>query len=380
MKRKKSPTRRNYFRVLAFASLMLAISLACNAVSGESATATIVPTSPPQPTLPPEPSNTLPPPTQEQAATLPPEATSPPDGGTSQLSDNLSTGSEGAFEFYSPVGWDVTAEDEASLWLEPPDFTGAIYLETTNTDISLDAAAFERFIMAREEADFSPFDNYSQDYTYFDDGFAVVEKTLDYEGVPQKIATYYEQYDNVIYLQDFWADEDLAGEYQEVFDEFYLNAFVDTDVASGLEPYLFVYDFYGPSDLFYIQVPSGWAYEQEIGEFATVDTFFAPDEHGVIQNITYDDGLEISKPEAGDFALELLREYYAADIKITDDEVQPDGSERLTWNSPGGEYSGISFFETRGTTFLLFTIMWDNAFEDVYFPIMEYTVNTYDVP
>ena len=283
MKHKNKIFRHNYFRVLAFAGLMLAVGLACNAVSGESATPTSIPTSPPQPTLPPEPSNTLPAPTQDQEATVPPEPTSPPVGETSQLSDDLSTSSEGAFEFYAPVDWDITSEDEASLWIEPPDFSGAIYLEATNTDIALDVESFERFVMAREEGDFAGFDNYSQDYTYIDEtgGFAVVEKTLLYEGVPQIIATYYEQYDNVIYLQDFWADEDKVGDYQGMFDEFYLNAFVNTDVASELEPYLFVYDFYGPGDLFTIQVPTGWSYEEETGDFATVNTFFSPDEHAV---------------------------------------------------------------------------------------------------
>jgi hypothetical protein len=63
-----------------------------------------------------------------------------------------------------------------------------------------------------------------------------------------------------------------------------------------------------------------------------------------------------------------------------DGQVQADGSERLTWESSSGEYSGISFLETRGTTFLLFTVMWDDAYEDVYFDTLDYTVSSYSVP
>jgi hypothetical protein len=60
--------------------------------------------------------------------------------------------------------------------------------------------------------------------------------------------------------------------------------------------------------------------------------------------------------------------------------VQPDGSERLIWSSPSGDYSGTSFLETRGTTFLLFTTMYDNPYEDYYLETLNYTIGTYEVP
>jgi hypothetical protein len=127
-------------------------------------------------------------------------------------------------------------------------------------------------------------------------------------------------------------------------------------------------------------VPESWLYEFTYEEVVAVDTFYSPDDHALIENIVYDDGEEVSKSEAGAFALELLREFYAEDIRITDDQVQPDGSERLIWNSPSGEYTGWSFFETRGTTFLLFTLIYDNAYEDIYFDVLNDVVETYDIP
>jgi hypothetical protein len=116
------------------------------------------------------------------------------------------------------------------------------------------------------------------------------------------------------------------------------------------------------------------------GPNVVVDTFYAPDRHAVIQNMSYDDGTLVTKAMAGAFALELLKTYYATDIRITDDVVQPDGSERLTWHSRSGDYSGVSFFETRGTTFLLFTTLYDNPFEDIYLDVLNYTISTYDIP
>ncbi|MDX1435936.1 MAG: hypothetical protein R3335_03940 [Anaerolineales bacterium] len=376
------------FRLLAFVALIMMIGLACNAVTGGATPTELPPTQPPpsQPpptqapesTLPPEPSNTLPAPTEEPTSA--PQPTEAPVLESDLLSEDLYIGSEGVFEFYPPLDWDITAEDEASIWIEPTDFSGAIYMEVTNTDIGLDGESFERFIAARETSDFGSFDNYSEDYSFYEseDGFAVVEKSLDYEGIPQLVTTYYEQYDNVIFTIDFWADTDALADYQPMFDEFYFNAFPIPDMASALEPYLFVYDFFGPDDLFTIQVPTGWAYEMSEGDSTVVDTFFSPDEHAVIQNISFDDGQPVTDEEAGTVARDLITNFYAGDVEITNEEIQEDGSVRLTWNSPGDAFSGNSFYETRGTTFLLFTIMWDDEYEDVYFPILDYTVGSYE--
>jgi hypothetical protein len=386
-------------RLLAYAALLLMTGLACNAVTGSSptpeppptqipATQTQLtqppPTQAPESTLPPPPSNTLSPPTSAptEDATTPPDATDPPSIVSDLLAEELYIGSEGVFEFYPPLDWDITAEDEASIWIEPEDFSGAIYMEVTNTDIGLDGESFERFIAARESSDFGNFENYSEDYSFYeaDDGFAVVEKTLDYDSVPQLITTYYEQYDNVIFTIDFWSDTEALADYQPMFDEFYLNAFSVPDAASALNPYLFVYDFFGPEDLFSIQVPTGWTYEQTEGDSTTIDTFFSPDEHAVIQSLASDDGEVVSDEDAGAYAQDLITNFYAEDAEVTDEEVQADGSVRLTWTSPENEFSGNSFYETRDTSFLLFTIMWDDEFEDVYFPILDYTVGSYVGP
>ena len=143
---------------------------------------------------------------------------------------------------------------------------------------------------------------------------------------------------------------------------------------------MWIFTFTGPADLFNIEVPLPWRYESSADTETVVDTFYSPDEHAIIQNIAYDDGTEVTRSQAGAFALELLKTYYASDIRITDDQVQSDGSERLIWNSPSGNYSGISFLETRGTTFLLFSVLWDNPFEDSYFDALDYTISSYDVP
>jgi hypothetical protein len=68
------------------------------------------------------------------------------------------------------------------------------------------------------------------------------------------------------------------------------------------------------------------------------------------------------------------------DIVITDDQVQSDGSERLNWYSESLGVDGTSFFETRGTTFLLLTWVVNSEFFSQYFPVWTALVDSYAIP
>ena len=59
-----------------------------------------------------------------------------------------------------------------------------------------------------------------------------------------------------------------------------------------------------------------------------------------------------------------------------------DKSERLTWTSKEGGYSGISFFEVRSnkTTFLFFTVDWGDDVKDTYIDVLNYAIESYDIP
>lgn len=287
----------------------------------------------------------------------------------------------GYFSLTPPLGWTVESTD-ASASFAAPDDSGFIYVQVTHTGPALDGDSFERFVDNRDLNFFSTYDNYVEvdQQVNKETGVATVTKSLVFDGIPQTVFTLYDQYGPVIYSFDFWADEDLFDAYADAYQTILDTATVNSEAAAELTPYDWIYTFTGPSNFFTIDVPTPWRYEVSEAEFVVVDTFYSPDEHAVIQNITHDDGQPISRSEAGAFALELLRTYYAQDVTIIDDQVQPDGSERLTWRSASGDYSGISFFETRGTAFLLFTVMYDNPYEDVYFDTLDYTIGSYTIP
>jgi len=396
------------FRALLLFMLVLALpTLACGLTGGAEPTAaapTEAPTeAPPLPTdtAEPEPTATeLAPtptgvPTQEPVVEptatqgLPgaptkealPTIASGPAVSTIELADTPYTQPDGSFTLNPPAGWEITS-DEGSASIEAPDGSGFIYVQITDTGYGLDATGFTNFVVNRDLNFFTGFDNYVQISQEIDTDTRVasVTKNLTFDGVPQTIITLYDQYEAIIYTYDFWSDDANVDAYSDLYSRLVDTIQVNTTAAAEQVEYNWVYTFTGPNNLFNIEVPTPWRYESTEGENALVDTFYSPDDHAVIQNITYDDGTETSRSQAGAFALELLRSYYATDIRIQSDEVQPDGSERLIWNSPGGDYSGTSFFETRGTTFLLFTTMYDNPFEEFYLETLNYTIETYEVP
>jgi hypothetical protein len=143
------------------------------------------------------------------------------------------------------------------------------------------------------------------------------------------------------------------------------------------------------NEFYAIDLPGDWTYEHTVDQddnYYYIDTFTSPDGGAVIENIVYDDGLPFAGKDKSRFALFFLNNWYSytgreGDIRISEDSIQQDGSERLVWTSKGGGYSGVSFLETRGTTtFLFLTLNWGNSYEDQYLDIINEVIASYRIP
>jgi hypothetical protein len=143
------------------------------------------------------------------------------------------------------------------------------------------------------------------------------------------------------------------------------------------------------NELYAIDLPDDWSYGQTADKESNnyyIDTFTSPDQLALIENIVYDDGTAFTGSDKSRFSLYLLNTFYSntgkeGDIRVSEDKIMQDGSERLTWSSKGGGYSGISFLETRGsTTFLFFTVEWVNSASDQYADILNAVIESYRIP
>jgi hypothetical protein len=138
--------------------------------------------------------------------------------------------------------------------------------------------------------------------------------------------------------------------------------------------------------LYQFEVPGNWLQSQETGDSYYIDQFKSPDARALIENLVFDNGEPFTGKTNGKFALALLHTFYSntgdeGDIRVSDDKLMPDGSERLTWSSQEGGYSGMSFFEVRNTTtFLMFTVEWLDDAEADYAAILNRAIESYVVP
>lgn len=348
----------------AFVAMLLPISLACSLFT---------------PTVP------APPPTEEPAVQAtteqPTEAQQPPDSSAPfELDSALYTHPSGAFSFYPPAGWAVEEGENGDALFTSPDDMGAIYITVSNTGHTLDSEAFVNFAMAVEQNFFGERDQYKALESQVDPGQELMfRKSFLFDDVPQEVTSHYYQESQAVYTVDFWAAQSVSRIYQEAYEQIEVE-FDPLNVAS-LPLYNFIYTFYGPNDLFTIEVPTAWMYETQIDGNIIVDSFHAPDGHALIENIMYDDGSYYSAGDAGKAALRILNQFYtkgAGDIKVSEDSIQKDGSERLTWTSQQGGYSGVTFFEVRNeTSLLIFSVLYDNPYEDTYLPVLDYTIESY---
>ncbi len=147
------------------------------------------------------------------------------------------------------------------------------------------------------------------------------------------------------------------------------------------------------NNLMAFEIPSDWTYENgsevfDDGDSYYYDTFTSADGTAKIENLVYSKTTPFVAGQNGKFALLLLHNYYSntgkeGDIRISEDSIQPDGSEKLTWTSKSGGYSGVSFFELRGgdnKTFMMLTAWWTDDSDQANVDAINAAIESYRLP
>jgi len=143
--------------------------------------------------------------------------------------------------------------------------------------------------------------------------------------------------------------------------------------------------------LFSFDLPADWAFEaNDLGNavysdvYMYADTWTSPDGSAVIEGISgRSEGFDFDGTTSTRVALDMLNYYYSytgkeGDIRISETSTAKDGSTRFDWESKGGDYSGISWFEVRGTrTFLMWTVNWGNGADQAVLDAVDNAINTY---
>lgn len=143
--------------------------------------------------------------------------------------------------------------------------------------------------------------------------------------------------------------------------------------------------------LYQFDIPADWSYEAtDLGNplysdvYMIADTWTSPDESAVVEGVVGNSkGFNFDGTTSTRVALDTLNYLYSytgqeGDIRISKTATAQDGSTRFDWSSKGGDYSGISWFEVRGTrTFLMWTVDWGNGADQAILDIVDNAINTY---
>ncbi len=373
-------------RYLLVGLVLALISLACSFSFGTPATPTPLPppTATPLPTQPlatftPLPATpTVIPPTQKPQATAP-QAPSPPQ--QIPLAATLYVHPKSLFRVHPPKGWTLSGEGEAYASFSPPDANNPSLLNVVvlNTGVTLDDASFNRLVDAYEQV-YETKDGYRELRRTAIKRAASASKEFNCQGRTCVATTRYYQDGPVVIILDLILPQRESKTASAYFKTLTGDILYDNDRITAGPIYNDFWTYTAPNNLFTMRVPMAWYYTYETGDNLVLETFKSPDNQAYVESIVYDDGTAYSKTDAGKITLQILRDAYASDLKITDDQVQPDGSERLTWHSKSQDITGITFFETRDTSFLLLTMVASNATFDWYLDLFNTILNSYDVP
>ncbi len=361
------------FKPLLFLVMVPAVvSLACNFSQGAGLPAESPPQAPVEQ-----------PPVEQPTVDQPPVEQPPINSVPFELDSTRYTHPSGAFSFFPPAGWSQDVSENGSILLNSPDQVATIYVTVTNTGHELTSQGFVHFAQNVEDNFFGNRDQYRSLGSQTDpDSDQVFKKTFLYNDVLQEVVSFHHQEGNAIYSVDYWAEASQANRYMPAFEDIQFE--YDPSNVSSLPIYNFIYTFEGPNSLFEIEVPVSWKHEKSTDPNLVVDSIHAPDEHALIESIMYDDGYPYAKADAGQAALRLLNQFYtngSGDISVTEDSIMEDSRERLVWESKQGGFSGITTFEVRNeTSLLIFSVLYDDPYEDTYRPLLEYIIDTYETP
>jgi hypothetical protein len=318
-------------------------------------------------------------------STLPPSETPPATGtpGISlQFAEGLYSHPSGLFAFHPPAGWGLEA-DAASVHLRQPEDLAFLRVQATNTGVPLNEEAFARFVSARSENLYGRYRDSEVRQSQIDVQSMRARVTYSYlsDRGPIRLTSEYRGAGQAVFALDFWSHEPWFDSYWSQILPLLNDIQIDPAPARELPVYGWVHEYVDPGEQFRLEVPVSWGSESDNADFTAIQRFQSPDLAASIDIIRYDDGSDLSKREAALIVQTVLNLHYAPDLRIVGDEIQPDGSERLTWISPAEGISGRAYFELRDSTLVMLIVHSRDEYAETYAAPLQQAVTTFtDTP
>lgn len=285
----------------------------------------------------------------------------------------------GAFEIYFPKDWNCSESGQYRVDCQPPDGKANISLRATATGYELTQTALEALVNAEVVYTYSEKKAYSENSRETDEGLISINAAWREGDVPWQSEDFFTRAGAGAYQLSLSAGQAQWEEYAPLFDEVNAKAAYNPQALSGIPIYAQIRKYTAPDVLFTLEVPTSWS---RYADFASIENtqlegFLSPDLHAAVQVAVYRQGSLIKREAKAFKTLEIMRKLYGYDLRVSHDKALPDGRERLAWTAERRQVSGISFFDSFGSSMYIFSIVWDDAFEDMYKPTLDTVVNSF---
>ena len=295
------------------------------------------------------------------------------------LSEQPYTSPSGAFAVFLPAGWNCSESGQLRVDCQPPDGSANISLRAAATGYELAQPAFEALANAAMVSAYRDKKVFSETARQMDEGLLRISADWREGSAPWQSQDIFTRSGAAAYQLSFSADAQKWAEFAPLFDAVAAKTDYRPQSLSGAPIYSQTVAYTAPDVLFTLDVPADWAKYADIGsiENTQLEGFLSPDLHAAVQVVVYRQGSLIKVDTKAFKTLEIMRKLYGYDLRVSHDKALPDGRERLAWTAAKRRVSGISYFDSFGSSMYIFSVVWDDDFERMYQPVLDLVVDSF---
>jgi hypothetical protein len=312
--------------------------------------------------------------------TLAPEITPTVDAFT--LSPQPYKSPSGAYEITFPQNWNCSESGSYRVDCQSPDGSAAMSIWLIHTGVRLTQPEFLN--LAEAEINFTHAGKkvFNEDDRLIGDGVLTAQSTWMEGEFAWMGEDYFSRQESVVYCLSFSSVQEEWAGFKLLVDQVKETVSFAPAVISGDPLYVSSFEYTAPDSLFTLEVPTSWTKFLDTASIqkSQIEQFFSPDRRASVQTLVYRHGALIEKEFKATKTLEILRSLYGSGFRVSHDKALPDGRERLAWLVEPKELSGISFFDSWGGSLYIFTVLWDDAVQPLYQPVLDRVMESFDTP
>ncbi len=288
----------------------------------------------------------------------------------------------GAFEINFPQNWSCSENGEYRVDCQSPGEDASVVVRVITTGRQLSQPEFLN--LAQAELNFAhngqrAFNEISRD---IGDGSLTVQSTWMAGDAAWQGEDHFQRADTAVYHLNFTVAQDEWPKYTDLFEQVSRSLQPNPNAISENSIYGSTFKYTSPDSLFTIEIPTSWTKFVDITRVqgAQIEQFFSPDQHASIQTVVYRRGALIEQDFKASKTLEIMRTIYGTGFRVSHDKGLSDGRERLDWYVESKQITGISFFDSWGSSLYIFTVLWDNSYQDLYQPVLDRVIESFGHP